>query len=142
MIEINETFFIQLVNFLIMVFFLNHFLFKPVLEMVERRNKKMRSLSSDAAKSENNAQKAIDEYDAKMGKMRKETSRILMEARQQAVAEQEKILSSARKGFKSQMEEAIAKIQSESKEASGVLQAEAESISRQMVARLLGRSMQ
>ncbi len=141
MIDINGTFFIQLVNFLIMVFFLNYFLFKPVLAMVERRNEKMRSLKSDAARNKDKGEKVMGKYENKLTEMRKETSGMLAAARKDGLAEQGKIVGQARKEFTRQIEDAKSEIGRESKKASESLKKHIEEISADIAKTLLGREV-
>ncbi len=141
MIEINGTFFIQLANFLLMIFFLNHFLFKPVLAMVERRNEKMSSLESDAARYKDKGEHVMKDYEDKLYEMRKEASGMLAAARKGGLAEQEKIVGQARREFTLQIENAKNEIGRESKKASESLKKEVEEISSDIAKTLLGREV-
>ena len=50
--QINLTFFIQLINFGISYWFLNKFMFKPVLEYLKKRKAKENKIAKDIAKKE------------------------------------------------------------------------------------------
>lgn len=141
MIEINGTFFIQLINFFVMIFFLNHFLFKPILKMAERRDDKMKSLASETAKNKNKTEKTFEEYEAKISEMKKTASVIIVEAKKEAVGEQEKIIKEARTQFSLQIENAKKEIAAETKDAKNRLLRETETISKKIAAKLLGRSL-
>jgi len=141
MIELNETVFIQLINFFIMIFFLNHFLFKPIMKVVEKRNNTIRSLNSDNAKFRENADAAMREYDSKMLELKKEAADILMTARRRADHEQEEIISSARDKFKRQMETAKEEIKRYSDNALEELRADVKGISRDIAEKILGRGI-
>jgi len=139
MIEINETLIYQFINFLILIFFLNHFLFKPIMEVVERRNGKLRSFANDTAKFKQKADDAVREYDEKLSQMKKSSAAILLSARQQSAAEYEKIIKESRQNFAQQIDKAKEEIQKESAKTSAALKKEAQAISRSIASRLLGR---
>ncbi len=141
MIELNESFLIQLVNFFAMIVFLNYFLFKPVMEIADRRNKALRGLSTDAAKAANDADKSLKEYEYLGAEAKRATSAILIAARQAAAAEQEKILKDARQRYAETVEAALAKIKADIKGVEAGLKGESEKLSREMAVRLLGREM-
>jgi len=141
MIELNGTFLIQLVNFLVMMLFLNFFLFKPVMAIVEKRNKAMKSLSDETAKFAADAEKLLSAYDAKNAEVKKTTALILLAARQQGVAEQEQTLKAARDRYAETFDAAMAQMESQIQGAKAGLKGEADKISRQMASRLLGRNV-
>ncbi len=139
MIELNVSFLIQLINFFAMILFLNYFLFKPVMEIVDRRNKTLKGLSTDAAKAANDAAKSMKELDDRAAEAKRATSAILITARQAAAAEQEKILKDARQRYTETVDAALVKIKADIKGAEAGLKGEAEKLSRDMATRLLGR---
>lgn len=139
MIEINVTFVYQLVNFFIMIFFLNYFLFKPVMEVAERRNNKLKSFTADTAKFRQKSENAIKGYDEKMTELKKTTAAILAAARQQTAAEHERIIRESRAKFTEQIKKAKAEIKKESDKTAIKLRKEADKISHDIASRLLGR---
>lgn len=139
MIELNYSFLIQLINFFAMILFLNYFLFKPVMEIVERRNKALKGFHTDAAKAANDAAKSMKELDERAAEAKRATSATLIAARQSAAAEQEKILKDARQRYAETIDAALVKIKADIKEAEANLKGEAEKLSRDMATRLLGR---
>lgn len=139
MIDLNESFLIQLVNFFAMILFLNYFLFKPVMEIVDRRNKALKGLSTDAAKAVNDAAKSMKEYDERVAEAKRATTAILITSRQAAAAEQEVILKDARQRYAETVDAALVKIKADIKGAEASLKGETEKLSRDMATRLLGR---
>ena len=139
MIEFNETLLYQFINFLVLIFFLNHFLFKPVMEVVERRNNKLRTFANDTAKFKQKGEEAVKGYDEKLSQMKKSSAAILLAARQQSAAEHEKIIKESRQKFVQQMDKAKEEIEKESAKTSAALKKEADAISRDIASRLLGR---
>lgn len=139
MIEINATLLYQFINFMILMFFLNYFLFKPVLEVVERRNKKLRTFANDTAKFTKKADEAVKEYDEKLSQMKKSSAAILLASRQQSAAEHDKIIKESRQKFTQQIDQAKEEIAKESAKTAAALKKEAAAISRDIASRLLGR---
>lgn len=139
MIEINVTFAYQLINLFIMIFFLNYFLFKPIMEVVERRNAKLKSFTTDTAKFRQKSENAVKGYDEKMTELKKTTAAILAAARQKTAAEHERIIRESRAKFTEQIKTARAGIKKESDKTALTLRKEADKISRDIASRLLGR---
>lgn len=139
MIELNESFLYQLANFIVLIFFLNYFLFKPVMAIVDKRNAALKGFNGDAAKAANDAAKAMKEYEELGAEARRASAAALIAARQAAAAEQEKILKDARQRYTETVDAALAKIKADIKGAEAGLKGETEKLSRDMATRLLGR---
>jgi F-type H+-transporting ATPase subunit b len=138
MVELNETFFIQLVNFLIMVFFLNHFLFRPVMAVVEKRKKRLDSLETDVGGLKEKAEKIVADYEKQLSDIKKETAEIIGKARLEAQEEQNRVVSEARSQFSRQVEDGRLQIRREAEAASSAIKKEAENISGRIASKLLG----
>lgn len=139
MIDLNESFLIQLVNFFAMILFLNYFLFKPVMEIVDRRNKALKGFHADAAKAANEAARSLKEYEDRAAEAKRASAATLIAARQAAAAEQEKILKDARQRYAETVDAALVKIKADIKGAEAGLKGETEKLSRDMATRILGR---
>ena len=93
MVNINATLIAQILNFLVLVFVLAKFVYKPVLGiMEERKNKIARGLES-AAKSKKDAEAVKAEYAAKLADARQEAQAIIENARKTAQAAHDKIMA-------------------------------------------------
>lgn len=124
-----------------MIFFLNRFLFRPIMEVVEKRNSTIRSLNSDNAKFRENADMAMQKYDSKMLELKHEEAGILLAAHRRADHEQEEIVSGARDKFKQKMEAAREEIKRRSDTALEELRADVKGISRDIAEKILGRGI-
>ena len=71
MISINVTFFIQLVNVLILVFLMNLFLYRPIRRFVAQRNKFVAEQREAIEFAESETAGAIQEFDARIQEARK-----------------------------------------------------------------------
>lgn len=141
MIEINSSFFIQLINFLLLILILHFFLFKPILKNLNRRDEMMRSLKEDAERLNKRANKLTDDYNEGIANARKESLEIINKAKTEAVEEQNRILSEAKESFKNMVDNAKSQIQSETEKASLKLKEQAEPLSRLLAKRIVGREV-
>jgi F-type H+-transporting ATPase subunit b len=91
------TLFLQTVNFLLLVWLLQHFLYKPVRAVIERRRKlaEQALTKAEAAEKEAVAEKA--EFEAKSAALEKDRQAATEAARQAAEAEAKAIIGEARK---------------------------------------------
>lgn len=102
---IDASFFTQLVVFLVIFSWLQVVYFRPFLALIQRREGKSGGLSDEAAKLEEEATRAEQEYQVALVSARRKASserdRVLTEARKQA----NDIVSAARTQAKSKMEQ-------------------------------------
>jgi F-type H+-transporting ATPase subunit b len=141
MIEINSSFFIQLINFLLLILILHLFLFKPILKNLNRRDEMMRSLREDTERLNKRAHKLTEDYNAGIANTRKESLEIINKAKSEAAEEQNRVLSEAKENFKNMVDNAKTQIQSESERASLKLKEQVEPLSRFLAKRILGREV-
>jgi F-type H+-transporting ATPase subunit b len=87
----------QVVNFLILVFLLKHFLYKPVLKMIAEREKSIADRLRDAAQKEEEAQKAEQQYKQLNEGFNHERDGLLQKAQADAAAERTRLLDEGRK---------------------------------------------
>jgi F-type H+-transporting ATPase subunit b len=140
MIEINWTFFVQLANFLVLIFLLNRFLFKPILENVERREARLKEFTLDAERLGRRTEELVEEYSGNLEEAKKRTSDTLHKAKQEASAEQVKIIQEARKEFSNQVEKAMVDIEQYAEKAEKELKKEAEAISAEITSKIMGKN--
>jgi F-type H+-transporting ATPase subunit b len=114
----------QIINFLILLYLLNRFLFKPVLARIDERNEKIGKGLEDAETAARDRELARAEREAALTEARKETAdvfarankiaddtrnEILAEARTQA----EKVSTRAREEITAEKEKAMAELRSQ-----------------------------
>ena len=93
MVNINSTLFAQILNFLVLVFVLAKFVYKPVLGIMEERKNKIASDLETAEKAKNDAEAVKAEYAAKLADARQEAQAIIENARKTAQAAHDKIMA-------------------------------------------------
>lgn len=87
----------QALNFIILVWLLRRFLYKPVLKAIDAREKKIAAELSDAAAKEAEAQKQRDEFEHKNAELDQQRAALLKKATEDASAERRRLLDEARK---------------------------------------------
>ena len=87
----------QVVNFLILVWLLKRFLYKPILDALNAREKRIAEELADAATKQSEAERERDAFRTKNEKFDQQRNVLLNEARDEARGERERLLDEARK---------------------------------------------
>lgn len=86
----------QVINFLILVWLLKRFLYKPVLTAIDEREKRIATLLQEAEKKKAEALKEQVEFQHKNEKLEQQRVALLADATSAAKAEREKLIATAR----------------------------------------------
>ena len=86
----------QALNFLILVWLMRHFLYKPILNAIDAREKKIAAELADAAAKKAEAQKDRDEFQHKNEEFDQQRSALLTKATDEAKTERQRLLGEAR----------------------------------------------
>jgi F-type H+-transporting ATPase subunit b len=100
----------QLLNFLILVWLLKRFLYKPILDAIDARERRIAAELADAAAKQAAADKQLDEFRSKSKALDDQRSAILGKATDEARTERERLLAQARKeadGLRVQQQSAL-----------------------------------
>lgn len=112
---------LQIANFLILLYVLNRFMYKPILKVLEARSKKIQEGLEAAEKSLEDQAQADDKRQQMLVKAEQESTKILDEARNQAKQTSKEIVSVARNEAKQAVEKEYkllqAKLQEEEQKA-------------------------
>jgi F-type H+-transporting ATPase subunit b len=87
----------QALNFLILVWLLKHFLYKPILNAIDAREKRIASELADANAKKAEAQKEHEEFQRKNEEFDQQRAALLTKATDEAKAERQRLLDEARK---------------------------------------------
>lgn len=93
MVNINATLIAQILNFLVLVFILAKFAYKPLCNIMEERKNKIASDLEAADKAKTDAEAVKAEYAAKLADARQEAQGIIEAARKTAQAAHDKIMA-------------------------------------------------
>jgi len=86
----------QVVNFLILVWLLKRFLYKPILHAIDAREKRIAGELADAAAKQTEAKKERDEFRRKNEEFDRQRAGLLTQAMDKAKAERQRLLDEAR----------------------------------------------
>jgi len=87
----------QVVNFLILVWLLKRFLYKPILHAIDEREKRIATKLADADAKKAEAQKERDEFKDKNEELDQQRDELLSKAKDEVKAERQRLLDEARK---------------------------------------------
>jgi F-type H+-transporting ATPase subunit b len=87
----------QAINFLILVRLLQHFLYKPILQAIDAREKGIASQLASAVAKEATAQKSSDDFQHKNQVFDQERAALLSKATDEAKAERQRLIDNAKK---------------------------------------------
>jgi F-type H+-transporting ATPase subunit b len=86
----------QIVNFLILVWLLKRFLYRPILNAIDAREKRIAAELADAAAQRGEAQRERDEFRRRNEEFDRQRAALLSQATDAAKAERERLLDAAR----------------------------------------------
>jgi F-type H+-transporting ATPase subunit b len=86
----------QIVNFLLLLVILRVFLYKPIVNMLDKRRETIRTQLEEADTARSEAEAAKQEYEKQLEEAKEERRSMLAEAREQADKMREEILEKAR----------------------------------------------
>ena len=86
----------QVVNFLILVWLLKHFLYRPILDAIDAREKKIAKELADADAKKAEAQKERDEFQRKNAEFEQQRNALMNKAEEEAKTERLHLLDEAR----------------------------------------------
>ncbi len=124
---------------LLLTFVLNRLLFKPLLRVMEERQRAVSSARELAERSAHEARRATAEFDRKTGEARAELYRQMDDMRRTALEERAAIMNQTRAEAESEIAAASAKLQAEAEEARRRLTTDAEALGTAVAERILGR---
>ena len=141
MIEVNFTLIIQAFNFLLLLWFLNRFIFKPVLAHIDEREKKIKGLSDEAERLMSQGEESKEKYEQDLVSIRHAASEIVASARKEAQNNQAIVLDDSKGKFKEIIDKSRTQIEEEMNSATESLNKELGGFGRSMAEKILGRKM-
>src|SRR5665811_1288851 len=87
----------QALNFLVLVWLMKRFLYKPILHAIDEREKRIAAELANADAKEAKAQKERDEFQHKNEEFDQQRAALLKKATEEAQAERQRLLDEARK---------------------------------------------
>jgi len=97
MLDINwGTLLLQIVNFLVMVFILGRFFFKPVVRILDERSEKVASALDEAERKQNEAEEMRTEYQEKLTEAQEQVISMKQQAQEELARSKKKLLEETR----------------------------------------------
>jgi len=140
-IDLNSAFFIQLINFGLLVLILNLFLFKPIRKILAERRQVIESAHSTTDEVEAQVREKMASYEARLREARMEAGSRRAEALRLAQEAEAGLLETARKEAAASLASIRDKIAKESVSAREQLKKQAEALSGNICEKILGRSL-
>ncbi len=141
MFNINMTLIAQIINFLILMFILAKFAYKPLLQMMEARRSQIVANMEAAESDKLAAAKLREEYEQQLADAREQAQQILERANKLATETQESMLRQAREEHERLLKSAQDQIERERQKALADLRGEVVSLSMLAAAKIVGRNM-
>ena len=142
MISVDITVLIHIINMIALMFILNKVLYKPVLDIMEKRQDALGALSDDVDKYDRDAQSRQAEIDRKMRKASAKAKEALDAARNEAAEAGAEQIAVARLEAEKEKEKQVAQVHVEFEETREQLLGNTEVFAQEMASKILGRSLE
>jgi F-type H+-transporting ATPase subunit b len=140
-LNIDSTFFIQVINFIILIVVLNWLLVKPTLRVLEERKVRVEGSEEEARRLTAEADKNIQDYEQSLATARIDAGRQKEQIRMEGIERENEIIKAAREQSRKTVEDMKLRIEKEAREASSVMKNEVKALSAQIAEKVLGRSV-
>ena len=130
-----------LLNTLTVIFVGTKFLFKPVMKMIESRQKEIDDLYQDAGEAKEQAQAMQKEYQQKLSDAHATSEQIVRDAVSRGQAREEEIIRQANADASAMMDKAVADIALEKKKAINDAKDEIAGIALEIAGKVVGRQL-
>jgi len=142
MIELNFTVIFQLAIVLILMVALSGMVFKPFLRVLQERRDWVEGAEKKARELQQRTEELMERHRDSMSAAQAQGASVREEIRKEGLAREAEILQKALGEANRFLEEMKAKIQEESQTARAGLRLQARNLSREIAAKMLGRSIQ
>lgn len=140
-INLDFTFLLQLINFIILVVVLYKFLFKPLTQFVEKRAEGIRHSLEEAKRAREEVAQARAEYEESLRTARQEAAALRQRMDREVAEERERLIQHSREEAQRFLTQARSEIEQEVRRAKAELRSEAVNVSLTAAERLLQRSL-
>jgi len=142
MINPDITLIIQMINFLILLFILNLILFRPIRNVIKKRNQIIQNFNSDISSLTDEAQDSMERFEQKVLEAKKEGMAQVNKMKGEGERAEADLISATNTEVQAKIEEARKKVASDIQAARTQLQAQVQAFSVAVTEKVLGRSIQ
>ena len=139
MVDLNGTLVLQILNFIVLVLILAKYAYKPLLQTMEERKRRIENDLTSAEQARADATSMKAEYAAQLQEARKEAQAIIETAKQQAEAESQAQIKELRAQLVKEKEIARQEIEREREKAMQQIRAEVVNLSVEVATKLMGK---
>jgi len=142
MINPDITLIIQMINFLILLFILNLILFRPIRNVIKKRNQIIQNFNSDISSLTDEAQDSMERFEQKVLEAKKEGMAQVNKMKGEGERAEADLISATNTEVQAKIEEARKKVASDIQAARTQLEAQVQAFSVAVTEKVLGRSIQ
>lgn len=139
MLELNKWFFVQLVNFLLLLVVLNIILFKPMLRLFQEREKNTTGFLNDAKVMDKEKDEVFSQIDSKLSDARGRAKAIFEKFSTEGIETQKLAVDSAKNEAVEINRKSREEIEAATDKARAALKADIENFSEKIVEKLVGK---
>jgi F-type H+-transporting ATPase subunit b len=141
-ITIDYTLWIQMANFLILMFILNMLLYKPILGIIDKRKKKLQDTEEEIKRLNQSVDERMAAYEEKLRQAKMQALEKKHEIMKDGADQAKSFVDAAKGEIPAMMEKFHAEMNKEVGEARNILTNQSKKISVEIAEKLLGRSLQ
>ena len=141
MVELNGTLLIQIVNFFILCAILGYFCYKPVLKVLDDRKARIQNDLDSAAKSNADAKKLKEEYEAQLQDAQVKAQELVNKAVKEAQVQAQAQIDAAKEAIAKEKDAAAKQIERERVEALEDLKGPVAALSCEIASTIISKNM-
>lgn len=141
MIDLNYTLWIQMVNFLVLIFILYVLLYKPILKIIDKRESVIDESKERVRSLEQAAGDKMAQYDEQLRQARSEAAGQRDELKEEGSQTAKQIMQAARDEIAETISDLKAKMEREREEARAILREKTKDIALEISEKVLGRGV-
>ena len=141
LISINETFYIQLISFLVFLFILNRVMIQPLLGTMHQRKTYLEAVSTDIDQAQSELTHLHEDIDHQRTAVLKEANAVIYRLEEEAEHNAAEVLKSAQQQISQLRHETEARVKAELKQARSQLSGEVDALTTLIMEKVLHRRL-
>ena len=141
MVELNYTIFIQAALFFALIVILNHFLYKPILSILDKRKKSLEDSESTVKNLEQTIDSKMAEYERKIQQAKMKAVDEKGEMLKEGTEKAKEVIEAVRAEVPGMMDDFRKKLNAEVSAAKGLLDSKSKELSVEIAEKVLGRNI-
>jgi len=141
MLSLDKTFIFQMVIFFVLFYFLNRFLFRPILEVLEERRKQTEGKLKEARATDEEVEKGMNDYERRLKETALKAQEEFAAARKEAIERGKAAVEKARLEADEEMKGAVGELNKTKEAAFQRLREQVPGISKEIAEKILERAI-